>query len=173
MTKNNKDNKDEAIEDEEFDEEDSQEGKYLSFRLANEQYGIEIKFVTEIVGQQKITEVPDMPQFVKGVINLRGSVIPVVDVRLRFKMQPRDYDDRTCVIVVESNETSVGLVVDTVNEVIDIPADKVSAPPQVAQEEVKRYINGIGRLENEVIILLSIEKLLYEHFNESNKAKIA
>ena len=158
--------------DDDFEEEeDSQEGKYLTFRIDKEQYGIEIRHVTEIVGQQKITEVPDMPPFVKGIINLRGSVIPVVDIRLRFRMPPREYDDRTCVIVVEANDSAVGIVVDTVNEVLNISADRVSAPPQVAQGEVKRYIKGIGRLEEEVIILLSIDKLLYENFGELEKAK--
>ena len=108
-------NDDFDLEDDE--NEDTQEGKYLSFRIGGEVYGIEIRHVTEIVGIQKITEVPDMPQYMKGVINLRGNVIPVVDVRLRFHMQPRDYDDRTCVIVVNINDASIGLVVDSVKEV--------------------------------------------------------
>ena len=170
MTTVDKENLDDAIVDGELeDEEDSQEGRFLSFKVDNEQYGIEIRHVLEIVGQQKITDVPDTPDFVKGVINLRGSVIPVVDIRLRFHMQPRDYDDRTCVIVVKGHDSSVGIVVDTVNEVITIPADKISPAPQVSKDEVKRYIKGIGRLENEVIILLSIEKLLYEHLKQSEK----
>jgi purine-binding chemotaxis protein CheW len=126
--------------------EDTQEGKYLSFKIAGEQYGIEIRHVTEIVGRQKITEVPDMPGFVKGVINLRGNVIPVVDIRLRFHMEAREYDDRTCVIVVVVNDAPIGLVVDTVNEVINIPPGQISQPPQVAKGEVNRYIKGIEDL---------------------------
>ena len=141
--------------------EDTQEGRYLSFKIANEDYAIEIRHVTEIVGIQKITEVPDMPEYVKGVINLRGSVIPVVDVRLRFHMDPRDYDDRTCLIVVNVNDSPVGLVVDTVKEVISIDPDKISPPPKVSQSGVSKYIKGIARFSESVIILLSMDKFLY------------
>jgi purine-binding chemotaxis protein CheW len=154
-------NEDFDLEDDE--NEDTQEGKFLSFRIGNEVYGIEIRHVTEIVGIQKITEVPDMPTYVKGVINLRGSVIPVVDVRLRFKMQPRDYDDRTCVIVVNVNESPIGLVVDAVKEVISILPDQISPPPSVAKGEVTRYIQGIGRFDQDVIILLAMDELLYDN----------
>ncbi|HNW09727.1 MAG TPA: chemotaxis protein CheW [Candidatus Rifleibacterium sp.] len=154
-------NDDFDLEDDE--NEDTQEGKYLSFRIGGEVYGIEIRHVTEIVGIQKITEVPDMPQYMKGVINLRGNVIPVVDVRLRFHMQPRDYDDRTCVIVVNINDASIGLVVDSVKEVISILPDQISPAPSVSKGEVTRYIKGIGRFDGEVIILLAIDKLLYNN----------
>ena len=154
-------NDDFDLEDDE--NEDTQEGKYLSFRIGGEVYGIEIRHVTEIVGIQKITEVPDMPQYMKGVINLRGNVIPVVDVRLRFHMQPRDYDDRTCVIVVNINDASIGLVVDAVKEFISILPDKISPAPSVSKGEVTRYIKGIGRFDGEVIILLAIDELLYNN----------
>jgi len=147
---------------EDDENEDTQEGKFLSFRIGNEVYGIEIRHVTEIVGIQKITEVPDMPTYVKGVINLRGSVIPVVDVRLRFNMLPRDYDDRTCVIVVSVNESPIGLVVDAVREVISILPDQISPPPSVSKGEVTRYIQGIGRFDQDVIILLAMDELLYD-----------
>jgi purine-binding chemotaxis protein CheW len=141
---------------------DSQKDKYLTFHLGNEDYGLDIRYVIEIVGIQKITEVPDMPGFVKGVINLRGQVIPVMDVRTRFKMEPRDYDDRTCVIVVRINETSIGLVVDTVNEVADIPEKNVSPPPQVSKGSGSRFIKGMGKIGDDVKILLNVDKLLYE-----------
>lgn len=154
-------NDDFDLEDDE--NEDTQEGKYLSFRIGGEVYGIEIRHVTEIVGIQKITEVPDMPQYMKGVINLRGNVIPVVDVRLRFHMQPREYDDRTCVIVVNINDASIGLVVDAVKEVISILPDQISPAPSVSKGEVTRYIKGIGRFDGEVIILLAIDELLYKN----------
>lgn len=157
-------------EDFDFDDdenEDTQEGKFLSFRIGNEVYGIEIRHVTEIVGIQKITEVPDMPSYVKGVINLRGSVIPVVDVRLRFNMKPREYDDRTCVIVVNINESPIGLVVDVVREVISILPDQISPAPSVSKGEVTRYIKGIGRLAEDVIILLAMDELLYDNHIKS------
>lgn len=147
---------------EDDENEDTQEGKFLSFRIGNEVYGIEIRHVTEIVGIQKITEVPDMPHYVKGVINLRGSVIPVVDVRLRFNMKPRDYDDRTCVIVVNVNESPIGLVVDAVREVISILPEQISPPPSVSKGEVTKYIQGIGRFDEDVIILLAMNELLYD-----------
>src|SRR3990172_5823963 len=102
---------------EEIDE-DTQEGKYLTFTMGKEEYGIEIHNVTEIIGIQSITDLPDTPDFVKGVINLRGKVIPVLDVRLRFKMEEKAYNDRTCIIVVNIRNMSVGLIVDTVSEVL-------------------------------------------------------
>jgi len=103
-----------------------------------------------------------MPHYVKGVINLRGSVIPVVDVRLRFNMKPRDYDDRTCVIVVNVNESPIGLVVDAVREVISILPEQISPPPSVSKGEVTKYIQGIGRFDEDVIILLAMNELLYD-----------
>jgi purine-binding chemotaxis protein CheW len=142
--------------------EDTQEGRYLSFRIAKEEYAIEIRHVTEIVGIQKITEVPDMPRYVKGVINLRGSVIPVVDVRLRFNIEPIEYDDRTCLIVVNVNDSPIGLVVDAVKEVISIAPEQISPAPQVSKGDVSRYIKGIARFSEEVIILLAMDKLLYD-----------
>jgi len=142
--------------------EDTLRNMYLTFRLGNEDYGIEIRYVTEIVGMQKITEVPDMPSFVKGVVNLRGQVIPVLDVRLRFNMEPRDYDERTCIVVVNINASQVGLVVDTVNEVRNINDDQISPPPRTAGAASAQYIQGMGKVGEEVIILLEGQRLLFE-----------
>ncbi|MDH4321352.1 MAG: chemotaxis protein CheW [Desulfobulbaceae bacterium] len=144
------------------DEEDTQKDKYLTFHLAGEDYGLDIAFVTEIIGIQRITEVPDMPDFVKGVINLRGKVIPVMDVRLRFQLPERDYDERTCIIVVDINSTAVGLVVDQVNEVADIPEKDVEPPPRTTKGASSRYLKGMGKVGDEVRILLNVEKLLYD-----------
>ncbi len=149
------------------EDEDSQKDKYLTFRMGDEVYGIEIAYVTEIVGIQKITAVPDMPPFVKGVINLRGQVIPVIDIRLRFRLAARDYDDRTCVVVVDINSSSIGLIVDTVNEVANIPADHVSPPPKVHSTTAGRYIKGMGKVDDSVKILLDVQKLLLEHEMEA------
>lgn len=140
-------------------EEDTQKGKFLTFHLAREDYGIEIRHVTEIIGIQKITEVPDMPEFVRGVINLRGKVIPVMDVRTRFCMPPRDYDERTCIVVVNIEDHSVGLVVDQVNEVADIPENQIEPPPQTCRAEGS-YIQGLGKIGAEVKILVNVHKLL-------------
>ena len=146
-----------------FDEqEDTQEGKYLTFRIGREEYGIEIRYVTEIIGIQKITDLPDTPEFVKGVINLRGKVIPVIDVRIRFELSEREYDERTCIIVVNINSTSVGLIVDSVSEVLDIAADDIENPPKVNKGGGSRYIQGLGKVGESVKIILNIHRLLFE-----------
>jgi purine-binding chemotaxis protein CheW len=154
-------NKD-LLENELFDEddEDTQKDKYLTFTVGNEDYGIEIAHVTEIIGTQKITDVPDMPIYIKGVINLRGKVIPVMDVRLRFKMPEREYDDRTCIIVVNVGGTPIGLVVDTVKEVADIPENQIEPPPDFSKSTSQRYIMGLGKMGDAVKILLDVQKLV-------------
>lgn len=135
---------------------------YLTFELGKEVYGIGIAHVTEIVGIQTITEVPDMPNFVKGVVNLRGQVIPVIDVRLRFSMDSRKYDERTCIVVVNINSIQLGLVVDTVNEVMTIEDNNISPPPKIASANSAKYIKGMGKVGEAVKILLDGEKLLFE-----------
>ncbi len=142
--------------------EDSQKDKYLTFHLAGTDYGIDIAFVTEIVGVQKITDVPDMSDFIKGVINLRGKVIPVMDVRLRFHLEEKEYDERTCIVVVDINSTAVGLVVDEVSEVAVIPQGQVEPPPKTGQGESSRYLKGMGIINDEVKVLLNVEMLLFD-----------
>jgi purine-binding chemotaxis protein CheW len=153
-----------------LEDEDSQKDKYLTFHLAGEDYGIEIRYVTEIIGIQKITEVPDMPDFVRGVINLRGKVIPVMDVRTRFRLPSREYDERTCIIVVDINESAVGLVVDEVREVADIPEGQVEAPPATGSGSGSRYIQGMGKLDDEVKIILNVGHLLNQEEIEGLEA---
>jgi len=151
------------LEDDDNEEkEDTQEDKFLTFFLGQEEYGIEIRNVTEIIGIQNITEVPDMPPYVKGVINLRGKVIPVVDVRIRFGLEERPYDDRTCIIVINVNNQSVGLIVDRVSEVLDIPKSEVEPPPKVAGGESNRFIQGMGKVDERVKILLNANQLLFD-----------
>lgn len=148
---------------EKFNDEDTQEGQFLTFNIATQEYGINIRHVTEIIGIQKVTDLPDLPDFVKGVINLRGKVIPVVDVRLRFGMDERDYDERTCIVVVNIEETSVGLVVDTVSEVMNIPGENIEPPPRVNKKiNGNRFVHGLGKVEEDVKILLDTQKLLFE-----------
>ncbi len=148
--------------EDDYDDEDTQEDKFLTFVLNREEYGIEIRYVTEIVGIQNITEVPDMPGFIKGVINLRGKVIPVMDVRLRFDMQERPYDDCTCIVVININEQAVGLIVDRVSEVLDIPKTEIELPPKIRRSEKSNFIQGLGKVGDKVKILLNANKLLYE-----------
>jgi purine-binding chemotaxis protein CheW len=141
-------------------EEDTQKGKYLTFLLGKEAYAIEIKFVTEIIGIQPITEVPELPVYVKGIINLRGKIIPVMDVRLRFKKKPVDYNDRTCVIVIDVLNISVGLIVDNVSEVLSISDENIVPPPEMNRGSENKYIKAIGKVENDVKLILDCEKLM-------------
>ena len=154
------------------EEEDTLEGMFLTFPLGNEEYGVEIRHVTEIVGIQKITEVPNMPIFVKGVINLRGRVIPVMDVRLRFNLEERPYDDQTCIFVVNIDGETVGLVVDNVSEVINIPSGNIDPPPSLKKDESSLYILGLGKVDENVKILLDVPKLLFEKEIEQIKEAV-
>lgn len=144
-------------------EEDTQKGKYLIFSIDKEEYGIEIKYVTEIVGIQPITVVPELEEYIKGVINLRGKIIPVMDVRIRFRKGERLYDDRTCIVVVEIGEISVGLIVDRVAEVLSIPEDQIVPPPQMSKGNKNRYINSIGKTGTDVKLLIDCKKLLNDN----------
>ncbi|MFL0248062.1 chemotaxis protein CheW [Candidatus Clostridium stratigraminis] len=143
-------------------EEDTQRGKFLTFSLGTEFYGIEIKYVTEIIGIQPITEVPQLPNYVKGIVNLRGKIIPVMDVRLRFKKEPRAYNERTCVIVIDIKDLSIGLIVDSVSEVLSIQEQNIVPPPSVSKGQQNKYIKGIGKVGNDVKLILDCEKLLTE-----------
>jgi purine-binding chemotaxis protein CheW len=139
-------------------------GKYLSFSLAEEEYGIGILKIKEIIGMMAITVVPKTPRFVKGVVNLRGKVIPVVDLRLRFDMEAADYTERTCIIVVEIDSRTgtvlIGLVVDSVSEVLHIRAENIEAPPTFGNDLDTEYILGMAKIGNGVKILLDIDRVL-------------
>lgn len=141
--------------------EDGQEGMYLTFHLGREEYGLEIRHVREIIGIQEITAVPDMPGCVRGVINLRGRVIPLVDMRLRFGMGALEYGDRTCIIVVEMPEQTTGLIVDRVREVVYIPAEQVEPAPALVGGH-RRFVRGIGKSGPDIRILVALESLLAE-----------
>jgi purine-binding chemotaxis protein CheW len=157
-----KGNNEEEMLDDDEENEDTQEGKYLTFMVDKEEYGIEIRHVTEIIGILNITEVPDRPSYVMGVINLRGKVLPVMDVRLRFNLPKREYDDRTCIIVININGETVGLIVDRVAEVLDIPKSEIAESPKVNKGESSKYIKGIGKVGDKVKILLNVDALLFD-----------
>lgn len=140
-------------------EEDTQKDQYLTFSIGSEYYGIEIRQVTEIIGIQNITQIPELPHYIKGIINLRGRIIPVMDVRLRFKKEPIEYNDRTCVIVVDIREISIGLIVDSVSEVLSIAENDIVAPPEFYSQN-NRYIKGIGKVESDVKMILDCDMLL-------------
>lgn len=134
-------------------------GMYLTFKLADEEYGVEILKVREIIGFMKITAIPQMPGYMKGVINLRGKVIPVIDLRLKFGLNEVAQTDQTCIIVVDIG-TEVGVIVDTVSEVLDISADDIDAPPAMSSGTDTTFILGMGKVGEEVKILLNINKVL-------------
>lgn len=143
-------------------EEDTMKGRYLTFSLDNEVYALKISYVTEIIGIQPITVVPELPDYIRGIINLRGRIIPVMDVRIRFNKDFKEYNDRTCVIIVDINDTSIGLIVDSVAEVIGIPETDIVPPPEMNQEG-NRYIGGIGKVGSELKLIVDCQKLLYEN----------
>lgn len=140
------------------------EGKYLTFTLAGEEYGISILKVKEIIGLMAITMVPQTPEYVKGVINLRGKVIPVVDLRLKFSMPDMEYTERTCIIVVEirAGATSIliGIVVDSVSEVLNIRAGEIEETPNFGSRLQTDYILGMAKAGEGIKILLDIDRVL-------------
>jgi len=140
------------------------EGKYLTFTLANEEYGISILKIREIIGMMPITSVPRTPEFVKGVINLRGKVIPVMDLRLKFGIDAIDYTDRTCIIVVEilsqAGTVQIGAVVDSVSEVLNVGGNDIEETPSFGTKLDTEYILGMAKMEGGVKILLDIDKVL-------------
>ena len=142
-------------------EEESVKKKFLTFILSEQSYGIDINHVTEIIGLQRITEVPDTPEYVEGVINLRGKVIPVIDVRLRFGLESREHDARTCIVVIEVGSTAVGLIVDTVQEVLDIPTQDIDQPPDLHGGSSQRFVSAMAKVGDSVKIILDAEALLF------------
>jgi purine-binding chemotaxis protein CheW len=147
----------------EDDDDDTLENKYLTFSLCEEEYALPVSFVKEIVGVPKITHIPEMPAHVKGTVNLRESVIPVVDVRLRFGFPEIRYTERTCVILVEVGNHSVGLIVDEVKDSVEILPENIEKPPRVVVGKVGNYVRGISKdSQGGVKIVLNPEVLLEE-----------
>jgi len=133
----------------------------VTFRIGEEEFGVNILQVQEIIRTMEITRVPKAPDFVEGVINLRGKVIPIIDLRKRFGLEVREHDKHTRIIVIEISNMIVGFVVDAVSEVLRIPADTVEPPPPAVMGGIdSEYINGVGKLEDRLLILLDLDKLL-------------
>ena len=136
------------------------EGKFLTFVLGDEEYGIEILKVREIMGIMEITPVPQTPDYMKGVINLRGNVIPIIDLRLKFAMPEVEHTKETCIIVAEVGATQVGVIVDSVSEVTDIKGEDIEEAPSFGQGVDTNFIMGLGKTKKKIIILLDIERVL-------------
>jgi len=149
-----------AVDDLEEEDIKNFEEMYLIFSLEDRFYGIEIQYITEIIGMQPITIVPDVPSFIMGVINLRGKVVPVIDMRRRFEMKSLQYGNRTCIIIVTVFGEQVGFIVDTVREVVRIPSENCEDPPKLSGEEFMRFIRHLGKVGDEVRMLLHIEEVV-------------
>lgn len=139
---------------------DADSGEYLSFTLGNEQYGVDILKVQEIRGYDQVTRVPDAPDYIKGVINLRGTIVPVIDLRLKLRLDEARYDAFTVMIVLNVEQRVVGIVVDSVSDVIALTADQIRPTPEFGAAVDTRFINGIGTQDDRMLILLDIETLL-------------
>ena len=141
-------------------------GKFLTFLMANEKYGLEILKVREIMGMMDVTSIPTTPAFIRGVINLRGKVIPVVDLRLKFGIEAKEDTERTCIIVVHlrhtAQEMTMGIIVDEVSDVLDIDRDQIEPPPSFGANVRTDFILGMGKVEKKVMTMLDIDRVLTE-----------
>jgi purine-binding chemotaxis protein CheW len=139
-------------------------GKFLTFVLGQEIYGLPIKKAKEIIGMMEVTHIPKTQNYIKGVINLRGKIIPIVDLRLRFGMAEKEYTERTCVIVIEVNahesQRLVGIAVDTVSEVVNIQKGEIEPPPEYDAQIEGNFLTGLGKIKDKVILILDIDKIL-------------
>jgi purine-binding chemotaxis protein CheW len=144
----------------EIENKNKQHGKYLTFFLAAEEYGVEILKVQEIIGAMPITRVPRLPLFIRGVINLRGKIIPVTDLRLRFGMPSQETSGETCIIVVQTAGIEIGVIVDKVSEVLDISDSEIEEVPSFGTDVSTEYLLGIGKSEDRVRLLLNIDSIL-------------
>ena len=153
-----------------MDEYITQRGKYVTFKSGNEYFGLKIEYVSEIIGFQEITEIPESEDYIKGLINLRGKIIPVIDVRIRFKQEPFEYTDRTCIIVINYNSLVVGLIVEKIAEVVEIPEENILPAPTIgkADRSQNKYVYAIGKVGDDVKLLLDPDRLL----NDADKSVI-
>ncbi len=145
-----------------MDERDTQKGKYVTFKSGDEYFGLKIQYVNEIIVYQEITKIPESEDYIKGLINLRGKIIPVIDVRLRFKQEPFEYTDRTCIIVVNVKNIVVGLIVEQIAEVVEIQEENIIPSPSVgkADKSQNKYVYAIGKVGDQVKLLLDPDRLL-------------
>ena len=141
---------------------EEQKDKYMTFRSGKEHYALKIQYVSEIIPFQAITAIPETEDYIKGLINLRGKILPVIDVRLRFNQAPFEYNDRTCIIVIIVKDTMVGLVVEEIAEVVEISAENILPPPTIMRGDriQNKYVYGIGRVGDTVKLLIDPDKLL-------------
>ncbi|HBU13056.1 MAG TPA: chemotaxis protein CheW [Clostridiales bacterium] len=138
--------------------EDSMENRYLVFDVKDEYYSIEIRYITEIVEMMPVTVVPSIPDCIVGVINLRGAIIPIMDVRMRFGYETKEYDSRTCIVVLDNEEIALGLIVDSVQEVTEIDQETIAAPPTAGARTADYYVKGIAKWKNDLQLIIDVDK---------------
>ena len=138
------------------------ENMYLCFTVGNEDYGVEIQHVLQIIGMQEITEMPEMPSEVKGFINLRGSIIPVVSMRVRLGKVEDEHTERTCIVVVNVCDKQIGLIVDSIQEAITISPDSISPPPRTDKRDGSSYLKGIAQLASDRVVILIYAQELFD-----------
>lgn len=150
-------------------EEDGEKGKFMTFQTGNECYGISIKYVNEIIVVQQITAIPEVENYVKGLINLRGKIIPVIDVRIRFNLEPIEYTDRTCIIVINVKSMTIGLIVERIAEVENIMDEDIVPPPKLGNKDhvQNKFVYGVARTGDTVKLLLDPEKLIKDEDMET------
>ena len=152
--------------------EGTENGRFLTFALGEEEFGIDIGYVTEIISMQPVFRLPEVPDYIRGIVNLRGKIIPVIDLRLMFKKEAAEDTERTCIIVIDTGYLSVGLIVDKVTEVTSISSENISPPPNIRTSIRKNYIAGIGKGDDRIIILINCERLFQdEEVNSINEIK--
>jgi purine-binding chemotaxis protein CheW len=139
---------------------DTQKNKFLTFYVAGEVYALEICRVLEIISIMPVTPLPEFPDYIKGVINLRGGIIPVMDMRLRLRKEPEAYDTKTCIVIIEVNELSIGLIVDSVSEVTFIESGSVVVTPELGNRADGRYVESVGLVGNDIWLILDCDKLI-------------
>lgn len=154
----------EGIVDVQAREQEEPKRQFMTFKSCNEIYGISLENVNEIIGLQQYTSVPETEDYIMGLINLRGKVIPVIDVRIRFGKEPLEYNDRTSVIVIQVKDTIIGLIVDGIEGVADIAEKEIMPPPSVSdlKTQAQKYVFGIGKVGSEVKLLLDPDKLIHD-----------
>jgi purine-binding chemotaxis protein CheW len=155
------------------DIEGEKKAQYVTFTIGSEIYGVDVLKVQEIIGMTQITHVPNTMPFMKGVINLRGLVVPVIDIRIKFKMSERDYNNFTVILIVEVKNRMIGMIVDTVSDVVEIPITNIQDTPHFSTSIETDFIKGIGNDVSQLIIILDVDRILsYDEIEEMIKEKV-
>lgn len=139
---------------------DDLENRLMTFFIKDVIYGIQLRHVIEIISIQYITKVPNVPNYVKGIINLRGKIVPVVDTRLKIGIEETEYDDKTCIIVIMIGEMQIGLIVDSVNEVVTITKDAITRMPDISEQKTKKYLQSVTKMNDQMILHLDLDYLI-------------